>query len=220
MNQAVQIAILVIPIVIAITLHEAAHGYVARAFGDPTAENMGRITLNPLAHIDLLGTVILPVLLVLSHAGFLFGYAKPVPVDPSKLRNPRRDMVWVAAAGPAMNLLLALISAVLLLWISRFAPDVNIAVAKALWISVHINLVLAVLNLIPIPPLDGSKVVAGLLPLKLAAPYMALNRFGMLIVFAVFILLPLAGVNVFPWLIGRPVQAIEQPIQSMVGMTA
>ena len=218
MNPALleQIALYAIPVIIAITLHEAAHGFVARHFGDPTAANLGRVTLNPLKHIDPFGTILLPAVLLLSHAGFIFGYAKPVPVKFGALRNPKRDMIWVAAAGPAMNVVLALISAlgIVAVLLLHVAPD-SWAIA-ALVFSVQINLVLAILNLMPLPPLDGGRVMTGLLPLRLAIAYARIERFGMLIIIALLVLLPFAGqklgmnLDLFGWLIAAPAQFLEQ----------
>src|ERR1035441_8589078 len=180
MNQLTSIAISAIPVIIAITLHEAARGFVARLLGDDTAEKAGRVTLNPLKHIDLFGTIILPAFLLLTKAGFLFGYAKPVPVNFAALHHPKRDMIWVAAAGPAMNILLAMTSVVLLEGVFLFGQASPQWLPAMLWSSVEINLVLAVLNLWPIPPLDGSKIAVGLLPPRLALPLWRLSRFGMI----------------------------------------
>jgi Zn-dependent protease len=215
MNQLTSIAIYAIPVIIAITLHEAAHGFVARLLGDDTAEKAGRVTLNPLKHIDLFGTILLPAFLLLSKAGFLLGYAKPVPVNFGALRHPKRDMIWVAAAGPAMNILLALTSVVLLevVFLLGYAPQWLTAL---LWSSVEINLVLAVLNLWPIPPLDGSKIAVGLLPPVLALPLWRLSRFGMLFLLVIFFIAPLAGIDVFGWMIGRPVAFLERGILSVL----
>ena len=210
-----KIAIYAIPVIFAITLHEAAHGYVARHFGDDTAANAGRVTLNPLKHIDLFGTILLPAFLLLSKAGFVFGYAKPVPVNFAALRDPKRDMIWVAAAGPGMNILLAIISAGLLglAFDSGRAPQ---WLSLLLWTSVEINLVLAVLNLWPIPPLDGSKVAVGLLPSPLALPFWRLSRFGLVFIISIFFIAPLLGVDAFGWMIGRPVAFLERPILAML----
>lgn len=214
------IAIFAIPVIIAITLHEAAHGFVARHFGDETAARAGRVTLNPLKHIDPVGTIILPALLLLTKTGFVFGYAKPVPVDFGALRHPKRDMIWVAAAGPAMNVLLALISVALLNGVAQFGKTAPQWVAALLWSSVEINLVLAVLNLWPIPPLDGSKVAVGLLPPALALPLWRLSRFGMIFVLVIFIVMPMVGIDVFGWMIGRPVAFLERPILALFGQPA
>jgi Zn-dependent protease len=212
MDPLTSIAIYAIPVIIAITLHEAAHGFVARHFGDDTAAKAGRVTLNPLKHIDPFGTIILPAFLLLSKAGFVFGYAKPVPVNFAALRHPKRDMIWVAAAGPGMNILLALISVVLLGFVVHFDGTPPQWLPALLWSSVKINLVLAVLNLWPIPPLDGSRVAVGLLPPPLALPLWRASRYGMVFILAIFFLAPLAGIDVFSWMVGRPVAFLEQPI--------
>lgn len=213
-----RIAIIAIPAILAITLHEAAHGYVARRFGDDTATKAGRVTLNPLKHIDPVGTIILPAFLLLSHAGFVFGYAKPVPVNFGALRNPKRDMIWVAAAGPGMNILLAAISALLLGIVAAVASAVPQWLPLLLWSSVEINLILAVLNLWPIPPLDGSKIAVGLLPPRLALPLWRLSRYGMLFLVVIFLLAPMAKINVFGWMVGHPVAYLERAILGMLGL--
>ncbi len=220
MDQLSAIAIFAIPVIIAITLHEAAHGFVARYFGDDTAANAGRVTLNPLKHIDLFGTIILPGLLLLSKAGFVFGYAKPVPVNFSELGHPKRDMIWVAAAGPAMNILLAAISVLMLYIINAFGAASPQTLTAMLWSSVEINLVLAVLNLWPIPPLDGSRIAVGLLPLSLAMPLWRLSRFGMVFVVLIFLVAPMFGLDVFAWMVGRPVEFLERPIHALLGQPA
>ena len=216
MDQLTRIAIYAIPVIIAITLHEAAHGFVARHFGDDTAARAGRVTLNPLKHIDPFGTIILPAFLLLSKAGFVFGYAKPVPVNFAALRHPKRDMIWVAAAGPGMNVLLALISAVLLGVVVHFRGAPPQSLPALLWSSVEINLVLAVLNLWPIPPLDGSRVAMGLLPPVLALPLWRASQYGMIFVLAIFFLAPLAGIDVFGWMVGRPVAFFERPVLAVL----
>ncbi len=179
------------PTILAITLHEAAHGYVARMFGDTTAYMLGRVTLNPVKHIDLMGTIVIPLVLLVATGGrFLFGYAKPVPVNFNNLRNPKRDMLWVAAAGPASNLIQALLWALLarlLVGTSNEAAGYWFEVAQA---GVLTNIVLAVLNLIPILPLDGGRVLASLLPAKASYAYQATERYGMIIL----ILLIVTGV--------------------------
>ncbi|HUJ45776.1 MAG TPA: site-2 protease family protein [Rhizomicrobium sp.] len=212
------VAVIAIPVIIAITLHEAAHGFVARHFGDPTAANLGRVTLNPLKHVDPVGTILLPAVLLLTHAGILFGYAKPVPVNFAALRHPKRDMIWVAAAGPGMNVLLAVISAGLLSAALHLGADPNGFAPQLFFASVQINLVLAVLNMIPLPPLDGGRVAVGLLPQPLSGALDQLSRFGLLLVLALFILLPLAGVNIGQWLVARPVEWLERPLLAIFGI--
>ena len=191
----------IFPLLLAVVLHEWVHGYAAFRLGDATAERMGRLPLNPLAHVDPVGTVLMPALLFISHAPFLFGYAKPVPIGWSNLRNPARDMVWVAAAGPAMNFLLALLSAVAFGLLSGMGgsdplhfggmPDRGFAVVGPLAVmayrSILINVVLAVFNLLPIPPLDGGRVAVGLLPHGPARALARVEPYGFLIVFGLLL---------------------------------
>jgi Zn-dependent protease len=187
------VSVWVLPLVIAITFHEAAHGFVARHFGDNTAADLGRVSFNPLKHIDPFGTLVLPAVLLLSHSPFLFGYAKPVPVNFRGLRNPRLDMVWVALAGPATNIVLALLAASAFHVLGLVPANAAQWVADNLKNAFVINVVLAVFNMLPIPPLDGGRVAVGLLPNVLAYPLSRLEPWGMLILIGFLIILPLAG---------------------------
>ena len=210
------------PVLIAITLHEAAHGYVAWRLGDDTAKRLGRVTFNPLRHVDPYGTIVIPALL-LSFSNFVFGWAKPVPVDFSRLERPRRDMVWVAAAGPAVNIALAAASAALMHLVPLLPVTVELWVFENLRNSIVINLVLAVFNLLPLPPLDGGRIAVGLLPLPLARPLARMERFGLFVIIGVLFVLPYAGqefgvdLNVFPWLIGEPVRFLMGVIAGLAG---
>jgi Zn-dependent protease len=187
------LSVWVLPLIIAITFHEAAHGYVAHMLGDNTAFERGRVSFNPLRHIDPFGTLILPAMLLLSHSPFLFGYAKPVPVNFRALRHPKIDMVWVALAGPATNIALALAAALAFHGVGYLPANAAQWVADNLKNAIVINVVLAVFNMLPIPPLDGGRVAVGLLPRALGAPLARLEPFGMLILIGILILLPLAG---------------------------
>ena len=186
------IAIAALPVIFAITLHEAAHGYVARYFGDSTAWLAGRVSLNPLRHIDLWGTIVIPlVILLFSSGSFLFGYAKPVPVVFGRLRNPKRDMFWVAAAGPAANLAMALAWAALLKLAWIMPPNAyKLPLAAMSEIGVTVNIGLMVLNLLPLPPLDGGRIAVSLLPMRLAVPFSRLEPWG----FPILLLLLFTGV--------------------------
>lgn len=198
------IAIAALPVVFAITLHEAAHGYAARYFGDPTAWQMGRVSLNPLRHVDLWGTIVIPIaILVFSAGSFLFGYAKPVPVNFGRLRHPKRDMLWVAAAGPASNLVMALGWAALLklAWLMP-ANMYTLPLSEMCQMGILVNVVLMVLNLLPLPPLDGGRIAVSLLPPKAAWRFAQLERWG----FPILLLLMFTGV----------LSAVLQPMVALV----
>jgi Zn-dependent protease len=190
-----EVLLAAIPVIFAITLHETAHGYAAWALGDDTAKRMGRLSLNPLRHVDRVGTILLPgflliaQLLTIGRVGFMFGWAKPVPVDARRFRDPRRGMMLVAAAGPAINFFLAWCAALLLPdWVLR--TDTPPPLYEALILFLVVNLGLGLFNLLPIPPLDGGRIVVGLLPAALAARWARLERGGILIVILVVFLLP------------------------------
>jgi Zn-dependent protease len=187
------ISIWALPAIIAITFHEAAHGFVARHFGDDTACRLGRVTFNPVKHIDPTGTILIPGLLLFLHSPFLFGYAKPVPVNFRALRNPRRDMVLVAAAGPAINIVLAVVAALLFYIVGYLPYTVARWVAENLKNALIINVVLAVFNLLPLPPLDGGRIAMGLLPNALASALARLEPYGMIILIGLLLILPLIG---------------------------
>ena len=207
-------AVWVLPVVFAITVHEVAHGWVASKLGDNTARRLGRLTLNPIKHIDLIGTIVVPGIL-LALGGFLFGWAKPVPVDWRNLKNPKIDMVWVALAGPASNLIMAIAWAVVI----RIGVEIgssNTFVSTPLIYTgaagIFINLILMVLNLLPIPPLDGSRVLAGLLPIRAAAQYVKLERWG----FPILIILVILGW--LSYLIGPPILYLQSLLYALVGI--
>jgi len=178
-NVIQEIAVYAIPVLFAITVHEAAHGYVARMFGDNTAYVLGRVTLNPVKHIDPVGTIVVPLGMVLL-TGFMFGWAKPVPVDWGSLRKPKRDMIWVAAAGPGVNMAMAVAWALLYRALSAVGVQENYfyLVAQA---GISVNLVFMALNLLPIPPLDGGRIVSGLLPSRMSIAYSRIEPYGLFI---------------------------------------
>ena len=206
------VSVWILPLVIAITFHEAAHAFVAYRLGDNTAWQLGRVSFNPLKHIDPFGTLILPGLLLLSHSPFLFGYAKPVPVNFRNLNHPRLDMVWVALAGPVTNIILALAAA----FAFHALPFVPAEAAK--WTADNlknaflINIVLAVFNMLPIPPLDGGRVAVGLLPRFLAYPLSRLEPYGMLILIGLLILLPVIGTQ-----LGLNLDVISAILRTLTG---
>jgi Zn-dependent protease len=186
MNAIQTLAISALPVIFAITLHEAAHGYAARHFGDPTAWQAGRISINPLRHVDLVGTIIVPAMILLLSAGsFLFGWAKPVPVNFGRLRQPKQDMLWVAAAGPGANLLMALGWGLLLkVAVAMPVHGYSQAMAEMARVGININGVLMVLNLLPLPPLDGGRIAVSLLPHRQAAQFSQIEPYGMVILLA------------------------------------
>ncbi|MDP2811269.1 MAG: site-2 protease family protein [Rhodocyclaceae bacterium] len=196
------LAIYALPVVFAITLHEAAHGYVARHFGDPTAWQAGRITLNPLKHVDMMGTIVVPMLILIASkiagsSGILFGWAKPVPVNFGRLRNPKKDMLWVAAAGPGANLVMALGWALLLkLAVSMPDTSYSLPLAEMARAGVNVNTVLMLLNLLPLPPLDGGRIAVSLLPHRAAWQFAKLEPYG----FVILLVLLFTGLLDF-WLI-------------------
>ena len=204
-----KIVIYALPVIFAITVHEAAHGYVAKYFGDMTAFNAGRISLNPLRHIDPFGTILLPALTIML-GGILFGWAKPVPVDFSRLRNPKKDMLWVAAAGPASNFVMAIFWALVMKY-AVVAPDA-IAYPLALMAKagVSINIVLMVLNLLPLPPLDGGRIAVSLLPIHLARQFAQIEHYGF------FILITLLFSGVLNFILDPFINAVYQLIFSLI----
>jgi Zn-dependent protease len=187
------VSVWILPLLTAITFHEAAHAFVAHRLGDNTAYELGRVSFNPFRHIDPFGTVLLPGILLLSHAPFLFGYARPVPVNFRNLNHPRLGMVWVALAGPATNIALAFLAALAFHGLAFAPAGTTQWLADNLKNALVINVLLAVFNMLPIPPLDGGRVAVGLLPNVLAYPLSRLEPYGMLILIGILIVLPLAG---------------------------
>jgi Zn-dependent protease len=206
------VSVWVLPVVIAITFHEAAHGFVAHRLGDNTAWQLGRVSFNPLKHIDPFGTLLLPAILLLSNSPFLFGYAKPVPVNFRALRHPRLDMVWVALAGPATNIALALGAAAALHLLGLVPENAAQWIFDNLKNALVINVVLAVFNMLPLPPLDGGRVAVGLLPNVLAVPLSRLEPYGMLILIGLLILLPILGAQ-----LGLNLDVISSILRTVTG---
>jgi Zn-dependent protease len=221
---AYDISIWLIPVILAITLHEASHGFVALRFGDDTAYQMGRVTFNPIRHIDPFGTIILPIMLLLASNGAMtFGTAKPVPVNFSRLRPWRLGVVCVAFAGPGSNLILAVASALLLHLVPAAPGSLATWAVDILAASMMINLILFFFNLIPIPPLDGGRILVAILPGNLARPVARLERAGIIIILGALFLLPLLGsqlgmdLNVFQWIVGSPAFETMKWIVDLVG---
>jgi Zn-dependent protease len=236
----------VLPVIFAVTLHEAAHGFVAYRFGDDTAWRAGRVTANPLKHVDPFGTILLPAMLILLRSPFLFGYAKPVPVNFRRLDRPRRDMVWVALAGPGTNVLLAITASVLFYavaflpgghqlppdaLIELLDPSISVPYSAAGWVAgnlahaIFINVLLCAFNMLPLPPLDGGRVAVGILPRVLAFPLARLERYGILILIMLLFLLPYLGrqtghdLNILGWAIGIPAEALIRFVLWITGQS-
>lgn len=215
LNLLQRIIVWILPVVFAITVHEVAHGWIAKKYGDNTADMQGRLTLNPIKHIDLLGTIIIPGLLLITGTGFIFGWAKPVPVDPRNFKNPRADMAVVALAGPVSNVLMAIFWAL----IARIGVTIGTA-SEAIALpliytgiaGIAINLVLALVNLLPIPPLDGSRILTGLLPNYWAWQYNKLERFGFII------LIILLSTNVLGTILAYPLYIAQQLFFAIAGL--
>jgi len=220
---ATTVSVWALPVLLAITLHEVAHGFAALAFGDDTASKQGRLSLNPLHHIDPVGTVLVPILLLVT-ANMLFGWAKPVPVNLNRVNPLRLGTVLVSFAGPATNLVLALISALLIHVAVHLPPWLGEWFGQNLLNSVQFNLILFVFNMIPLPPLDGGNILIGLLPNRLAAPLIRFEKKGQLILLAALFLVPLVGqalgrdFNIFGTVIGLPVRYLSLHLFHLVGL--
>lgn len=212
-----RILVWILPVVFAITVHEVAHGWVAKKYGDNTADMQGRLTLNPIKHIDLIGTIIIPGLLLITGTGFIFGWAKPVPVDARNFKNPRSDMAIVALAGPVSNVLMAIFWALIArvgVTIGAGTESISLPLIYTGVAGISINLVLALINLLPIPPLDGSRILTGLLPSYWAWQYNKLERFGFII------LLILLSTNVLGMILAYPMFIAQQLFFSIAGLSA
>ena len=213
MELILKIALFAPPVLLAITLHEVAHGWAARSLGDPTAEQLGRLTLNPIKHIDPVGTILVPAILFILPGNFLFGWAKPVPVNMNRLHQPKRDMALVAAAGPASNFVMAILWAIVVKW--GYSMDVGLLRDLCLGmgtVGILINLVLMVLNLIPVPPLDGGRVLAGVLPDEMSEALGRLEPYGLFIIFG------LLATGLLSQIISGPLEFFGSLIQQLVNL--
>jgi len=214
----------VLPVLLAITLHEAAHGWVAWKLGDDTAQRAGRVSFNPLRHVDPFGTIVLPAMLLIARAPFLFGWAKPVPVNFYRLANPRRDMVLVAAAGPGINLLMAVAAAAAIHLVPLLPAGSQDWIGANLANAILINALLCIFNLLPLPPLDGGRIAVGLLPDGLARPLARLERWGLIIILGLVFVLPMIGrqagmkLDVFSVIVGTPTDWLIRAIATGVGL--
>ncbi|TAK62441.1 site-2 protease family protein [Methylobacter sp.] len=210
-----RIVVWILPVIFAITVHEVAHGWVAKKYGDNTASALGRLTLNPIKHIDLIGTIILPGILLMTGTGFIFGWAKPVPVDPRNFKNPRHDMAIVALAGPVANLLMAVGWALIIrlgITIGVSAEAISLPLIYTGFAGISINLSLALINLLPVPPLDGSRVLTGILPSYWAWQYNRLEPYGF------YILLALLYFKVLNVLLEYPLFVAQKVFSSIAGL--
>lgn len=208
-----RIVVWILPVVFAITVHEVAHGWVARRYGDQTAFMLGRLTLNPIKHVDLIGTLLIPGILLITGTGFIFGWAKPVPVDPRNFKNPRTDMAIVALAGPVSNFIMALLWALIArIGVTLHVEAISLPLIYSGVAGISINLVLALLNLLPVPPLDGSRILSGMLPAHWAYQYNKLERFGFIIV------LIMLSSNILSIILALPMFELQKLFFSIAGI--